>query len=349
MNNDLRAHRRSLRATAIALAAVAATALALPAVPAAASTAAPVVATIHLPRGTYQLASGLGAMWALSGDEYVYSTLYRIDPLTNTATEVADLGFPGAALTVGYGSVWVTDYYANRLVRLTPRGQVQATIKVGLQPQFVHIYFGSVWTSNHHAHSLSRIDPLTNGVTATIDVGARLFRNGPEDFTRDQQYLYVESANLPYLQRVDPATNSRTNLTSTGFDYGGDLVWTDGPAGGTLWNQPLIDSTGQILMDGYDILGTVRVAEPVANHRTPNAIAHLGHTVYYGENPDGVSGVALIKGVDQVTGTRVVTLTAPGRISGLHTGFGDLWCVDNNTIRRIDPAAAMGGMPPART
>ena len=43
-------------------------------------------------------------------------------------------------------------------------------------------------------------------------------------------------------------------------------------------------------MDGYDILGTVRVAESVPDDHTPNAIAHLGHTVYYGENIDGVNG-----------------------------------------------------------
>ena len=207
---------------------------------ASAATPADVIAKIQLPQGVYQLAPGLHAMWALSGDETVYSTLYRIDPTTNRATEVAHLGFPGAGLTIGYGSIWVTDYYASTVVRLSPTGRVQATIHVGLQPQYVHVAFGSVWTSNHHAHSMTRVDPLTNGVLATVNIGANQFRNGPQDFTNDGHYMYVESSNLPYLQRIDPVTNTRINLTSTGLSYGGDLIWTSGPAGGPSGTIPRI-------------------------------------------------------------------------------------------------------------
>ena len=305
------------------------------ATPAAATTPADVVAKIQLPHGSYQLSPGLHAMWALSGDGAVYSTLYRIDPVTNQATQVAHLGFPGAGLTIGYGSIWVTDLYASTLVRLSPTGQVQATIRVGLQPQYVHIAFGSVWTSNHHAHSITRVDPLTNGVLATINIGANQFRDGPQDFTNDGRYLYAESSNLPYLQRIDPTTNTRVNLTPTGLAYGGDLIWTSGPAGGTLWNNPQDPNTGQVLVDGYDVHGAIRIDLPLPSTVTTNALAHLDHTVFLGENINGVTGHALIQSVDQSTGAVVATLTVPGQVSTLRAGFGDLWCVDNNIIRRI--------------
>ena len=305
------------------------------ATPAAAATAADVVATIKLPHGSYQLSPGRHAMWAMSGDETLYSTLYRIDPATNQATMVAHLGFPAAGLTVGYGSVWVTDYYASTLVRLSPTGRVQATIRVGLQPQVVHIAFGSVWTSNHHSHSITRIDPLTNGVAATINVGANQFRDGPQDFTNDGRYLYAESSNLPHLQRIDPATNTRVNLVNTGLGYGGDLIWTSGPHGGTLWNAPVDLNTNQILVDGYRVDGSVRVTEALPSTVFTSGIAHLGHTVYLGEDINGVTGHARIQSVDQVTGAVVRTQSVPGQIDSLRTGFGDLWSTDGNTIRRI--------------
>ena len=307
---------------------------------AAASAPMSVAATIRLPPGSYDLEPGLGAMWAMSNDEFTYSTLYRIDPATDKVTETVQLGFPGAFLTLGYGSVWVTDYYASKLVRMSRTGQVQATIPVGLQPQFVHIAFGSVWTSNHHAHSITRIDPATNAVVATIRVGANLFRDGPQDFTTDGRYLYIESSDLPYLQRVDPLRNTRVDLTDTGLSYGGDLVWTGGPGGGTLWNQPAIASTGQILMDGYDVRGAVRIREAVPGSRVPTAIARLYHTVYYGENPADGTGHGFIQGVDQITGTRQPAMPIAGQVGTLRTGFSDLWNVDWRTgaLQRIHPA-----------
>lgn len=305
----------------------------------------PVVAAIHLPPGFYDLRAGLGAMWAMTNDEYNYSTLYRIDPTTNHVTETVHLGYPAAAMTFGYGSIWVSDYYASKLVRLSPTGTVEASIPVGLQPQFVHVAFGSVWTSNHHAHSLTRIDPATNGVLATINVGAHLFRDGPQDFTTDRRYLYIESSNLPYLQRVDPATNTRVNLARTGFIYGGDIVWTPGPAGGTLWNQPAIASTGQILMDGYNLYGAVRISEPVPAGRVPNGIAHLDRTVYYGQNPADGTGHGLIEGVDQVTGAPQAAITIAGQVGTLRAGFGDLWNIDPNTgiLQRVELTAGAAG------
>ena len=66
-------------------------------------------------------------------------------------------------------------------------------------------------TSNHHGHSLSLVDPTTNGVIATIQIGARTFRNGPQKMVSSSRYLYVGSSNVTYVQRVDPTDNHVTN------------------------------------------------------------------------------------------------------------------------------------------
>jgi hypothetical protein len=313
----------------------------------AATPRADVVATIHLPRGEYALASGLRAMWALTDDEVTYSTLYRIDPSTNQASVVAHLGFPAPDLAIGFGSVWVTDYYGSTLVRLSRTGRLEAEIPVGLQPQYLHAAFGSMWTSNHHGHSITRVDPATNGVVARVPVGAGQFRDGPQDFTWDDHYLYVESSNLPYLQRVDPATNTRTNLTTTGLVYGADIIWTAGPVGGTIWNLPFDATTDAALLDGYDVLGTVRIQEPIRADRTVSGLAHLGHTMYFGENSNDGSTPATITGMDPVSGDPSGTVRVPGQISLLRSGFGDLWCVDDNVVRRIRVSQGSTGRAPS--
>lgn len=301
---------------------------------------ASVVASIHLPAGLTDVRPGLGAMWAMNNDEFSYSTLYRIDPATNQVTETVQLGFPAAFMAFGYGSVWVSDYYASTLVRLSPTGHVQATIPVGLQPQWVHFAFGSVWTSNHHAHSMTRVDPATNRAIATVQVGAKMFRNGPEDFTHDARYLYVESSNLPYLQRVDPRTGRTTNLANTGFNYGGDLLWVRGSDGGILWNQPEVVQTGEILLDSYDIHGAVRATASVASGHTISGLAQLGDLIFYGDNAPGSPASAVLRGVDDRTGTARVAIALAGQVGTLRAGFGDLWDVDWNTgtVRRVHVA-----------
>jgi hypothetical protein len=315
---------------------------------AAAPSSSSVIATVRLPAGSYTARPGLGAMWALTNDEFTYSTLYRIDAVTNRVTETVPLGFPAADLTVGYGSVWVSDYYGSTLVRLSPSGRVQATIPVGLQPQYVHIAFGSVWTSDHHGHSVSRVDPASNRVISTARVGADMFRDGPQDFTDDGSYLYVESSNLPYLQRINPTTGTTRQLAVTGLVYGGDLIWVPGPAGGTLWNALTDPQSGTVMaLDGYTVQGAVRVRVALAADEVLGGLAYLGGLVYYGANTTGVTTHAVLRAVDRVSGARVLAVTVPGQVGTLRAGFGDLWVIDRTTsiLRRVhvDPPASAAG------
>ena len=42
-----------------------------------------------------------------------------------------------------------------------------------------------------------------------------------------------------------------------------------------------------------------------------------------------------------MSGTTVDTFTTPGQVSTLRAGFGDLWCVSHNIVRRITLGTAV--------
>lgn len=323
--------------TSAAVATVVAT-IGMVALPASATATSPVrpaatIATVQLPKDYYALCPGAGAMWAMSNDEYSHSVLYRIDAATNSVTQTVPLGYPAVFCTVADGSIWITDYLGNALHRYDFAGHELARIPVGLQPQFVHAAFGSIWTANHHGHSLTRVDPATNGVIATVRVGANQLRDGPQDFTSDGSYLYAESSDLPYLQRIDPATNTVHKMVNTGLQdwYGGDLMWRPGPAGGTLWNASAFNGA----LYGYDVLGGVRVAiTPRPGHFTA-ALAAMHHEIYFVDEVPH-RNTSVIHAIDQVTGQQLSTLPVSGRPNVLHAAFGSLWSVDNRgLVQRI--------------
>src|SRR4051812_33463140 len=116
----------------------------------------PVVATYHLAPGYYSLDVAARAVWAVNADEFHYGRIYRINPRTNRIRLITALPFPAAGISIAFGSIWVSDYYGNRVWRLSHSGQVQGRMRVGLQPQWLHPAFGSMWVSNHHGASLSR-------------------------------------------------------------------------------------------------------------------------------------------------------------------------------------------------
>jgi DNA-binding beta-propeller fold protein YncE len=317
------------RALAAASAVLVATgALAAPA-SAATTTDATTITTVQLPKEYYALCAGAGAMWALSNDEYSHSILYRIDAATNSVTETVALGYPAVFCTVADGSIWITDYLGNALHRYDLAGHELARIPVGLQPQFVHAAFGSIWTADHHSQSLTRIDPATNGVIATLRVGADQLRDGPQDFTWDGSYLYAESSNLPYLQRIDPATNTVHKMVNTGLEeaYGGDLAWRPGPEGGTLWNASPYDGT----LRGYDVLGGVRVTITPQPGHFAATLAAMHHQVYYVDELPHRS-TSVVHAIDQVTGQQLSTFPVTGRPLVLRAAFGDLWSVDQRGL-----------------
>ncbi len=327
--------RYSLRAVACLAATTALVFLTIPA-PAGASPAR--ADNVTIPPGYYDMREGLGSMWVLEDDEQSYSVIYRIDPATDGVTDAFTLDSAAGGFGVGFHSLWVAMYYDNTVERIDASGHVVARVKVGLQPYAVHVAFGSVWVSNHHGSSVSRIDPATNKVIATLPAGqAHTFRNGPQDITSDDQYIYVGASNgdLP-ITTIDPTTNSVVSQNATDDYFCGDLQ----AAGQTLWSvdhcsntlYQLEPSTGATLQqDDYDpgylnamttLDGSLWVAYDARVHRQT-----------------GIGFDGTLEQRDPVTGDIDQTLPIGGDASVVRSGFGSLWVLDDThgRVKRLTP------------
>jgi YVTN family beta-propeller protein len=147
-----------------------------------------------------------------------------IDAETNAELAPVEVGRLPAAITSGFGSVWVANQGDNSVSRIDEASHfVTATIGVGDRPQGVVACAGSVWVASLGNGLLARIDPTSNRVVATIEVSKSALavacgRDGvwvagttasPDS---DAPASDAESA----LYRVDPITNQIVAHIETG-------------------------------------------------------------------------------------------------------------------------------------
>ena len=142
-----------------------------------------IVARIRVPGSPFRVAAGAGSVWVLnrgpdkgaaSGDPWK-STLARIDPRMNKVVGPSvPLAVDSWDLTVGFGSLWMTQFDGS-ILRIDPKtGRIVA--RLSARP----LYFGSaittgegfVWIANDDERnkrgSVSKIDPATNRVVGTV-------------------------------------------------------------------------------------------------------------------------------------------------------------------------------------
>ena len=301
------------------------------------ATRAHVMARFRLPKGGYQLAAGLGSLWAVRADQLTGVLILRIDPATNVVHRVGHLPFLGSDIATGFGSLWITDYYGNALWRVSAHGHVQARIGTGLQPEAVHMAFGSVWVANHHGASVTRVDPATNSVTATDSAGdPKEFRSGPQGITDDGVRLYVGSSNLQVLQSIDPATDTTSTPAGPTDDaFCGKLT----AAQGAIWSADhCSDALYQHAPDGTIISRTDYSATGAQVQDTTVTGRHLWVAVDKQFDQNTLTGTGgVLEERDPVTGSVLRTISVGGDISQVTSGFGSLWTFDANThtVRRI--------------
>jgi DNA-binding beta-propeller fold protein YncE len=141
--------------------------------------------------------SRIGTAWAIAGAQ--------CGPADPARVQHADLTLPmemgSDDIAAAFGSLWVTESIADRVVRLDPKtGDVLATIDVGDGPAKMQPADGRLWVRSRER--FDAIDPGTNTVTATLakaDVGPATTRNWALDGA-----LWICDGRR--LHRYDPTT-----------------------------------------------------------------------------------------------------------------------------------------------
>lgn len=172
----------------------------------------------------YTVAAGPEGVWLLSPTGHVI----RIDPTTNgIAADVAVRASEFGHIAVGAGSVWITDFDHDALVRIdAASGAIDATIAVGANPEGLLVTPETIWVSNHRGGSISKVDVASNTVVDTFDFtnhGA----SGPKGIVIVAGDLWTTVPNAVSVFRIAPATGEVVDrLLIMADDFGSPL--TDG-------------------------------------------------------------------------------------------------------------------------
>jgi streptogramin lyase len=101
------------------------------------------VATVELPGGDNDIATGLGAVW-VSDDEG--EAVLRVDPREERISRTYDVTGGPLDVAVGADAVWATNE-AGTVARIDPRTGEVAAAPVGGTPRGLDVGAGAVWVS----------------------------------------------------------------------------------------------------------------------------------------------------------------------------------------------------------
>jgi DNA-binding SARP family transcriptional activator len=151
--------------------------------------------------------------WIQGGDaDWLASsngTLLKIDPRRHRVARAVGLGIAANTMTLGLGSLWITDKDHPTILRLDPQyAEVQRRYRLptiggpaGDGLSAVAIAQGSVWVAQGRRRVL-RIDPRSGRVQAAIPAaGAVALASGPGA-------LWVAGGDVGTVYRIDPAINA---------------------------------------------------------------------------------------------------------------------------------------------
>ena len=122
----------------------------------------------------HAVAAGATGIWVARAADH---SVGRIDPATNAVAESIPLSVVPYALGLDGGTLWVTSFLDDRVVRVDlETGEIIADISVP-KPTGIAVGFDAVWVVEHRDDTIARIDPGTNEVVEEIKLGER----GPND------------------------------------------------------------------------------------------------------------------------------------------------------------------------
>jgi DNA-binding beta-propeller fold protein YncE len=206
--------------------------------------AAPVEIGGQIPTSEASVGVGEGGVWMIR----MTDTTNKLELIeVNPQVQARDVAFnqpapAGAtAVRVGFGSVWVSSPTDDLITRINPTtGAVEASVKVGRNPQFFAVGEGAVWTLDQLGKTVSRIDPATNAVSATIDLGEYV-EGG--DISVGGGFVWARSSRT-LLFKIDPLTNAIVARYGPPSGSGSvaaddDNLWITAHDINTIWREPL--------------------------------------------------------------------------------------------------------------
>ncbi|HVP75725.1 MAG TPA: BTAD domain-containing putative transcriptional regulator [Gaiellaceae bacterium] len=123
---------------------------------------------IAVPGHAIGAAVGSGAVWCIAAGD-AGGLVARIDPTTHgVVAGIPLLGTP-AAVTTGFGAVWVAVPARDVVVEIDPRtNAVARTIDVSGAPVAITVGAGGIWVAAARGRRVVRLEPATGATTETI-------------------------------------------------------------------------------------------------------------------------------------------------------------------------------------
>jgi DNA-binding beta-propeller fold protein YncE/predicted Ser/Thr protein kinase len=211
---------------------------------------------VAVARPPLRLAVGPRTVWATSA---VDGTLTAIDPHTRRVVSKRQVGRGVAGVTIGAGSVWVSNPRTGTVLRFNPAGKVTARLRLGGRPGAIVSGGGRIWVADEDGA----------GVTAIDGPKARVIRRGlaphvaPLRLAVGAGGLWVSSAGTGTVRRIDLGT----------LAVGPPILAGRGPAGVTV---------------GHGLVWVANSRSASVTRVDPSTHSILGDPIAVGEQPGGI-------------------------------------------------------------
>jgi DNA-binding beta-propeller fold protein YncE len=258
------------------------------------------------------LAVGPRTVWVTSA---AGGTLSGIDAETQEVISKWRVGTGVSGVTIGAGSVWVTNPDTGAVMRFDPDGKVTARISLGGRPGAIVSGGGRIWVADEDGAGVTVIDTRE----------ARIVRRGlaphaaPLRLAVGAGGLWVSSASTGTVRRIDLGTLAvgapiLAGRGPAGVTVGHGLVWVANSRGGTVTRvdpslhtvvgEPIsvgarpggidagtdavwVASSAEATVTRLDIESGERVGDPIPIGPNPGAVAVGAEAVWVVSNQDG--------------------------------------------------------------
>ncbi len=217
---------------------------------------ASVSSPIAVAKPPLRLAVGPRTVWATSAVE---GTLSGIDPHTRKVVSKRQLGKGVSGVTIGAGSVWVSNPRTGTVLRLDTAGNVTARLHLGGSPGAIVSGGGRIWVADESGAGITVI----NGPRARVIKRGLAPHAAPLRLAVGAGGLWVSSASTGTVRRIDLGTMA----------VGPPILAGRGPAGVTV---------------GHGLVWVANSRSATVTRVDPSTHSILGAPIPVGEQPGGI-------------------------------------------------------------